>query len=376
MLVIALSAVVAGCASRTPLPRAAAPGMAPPPPAIAAPAVMPGFHLTPVAFAHLPDWASDGHTEALKAFRRSCSNIDGKRSAGNGGNGGAFGAGASWRQACAAAGIVAGSDPRQARVFFEEWFVPYLVTSGGSDQGLFTGYYEPILAGSTRPSARYSVPLYRPPSAGMRKMSRAEIVAGGLAGRGLELLWVDDPVDAFFLQIQGSGRVQLEDGRVVRLGYAGQNGFSYFPIGRELIRRGEVAPEDMSMQAIRAWLQANPDEAPSLMNMNPSYVFFRVLDGDGPIGAHGVPLTAGRSLAVDPSFIPYGVPVWLDSKDPALGQPLRRLLVAQDTGGAIKGPLRGDVFWGAGGDAEIRAGLMKEAGRYYLLLPKSAAAIS
>lgn len=367
--VIAVLPLIAGCESSPP-PRAARP-LPPAPVPSAPPTAMPGFHLAPVSFQQLPDWPSDRHAEAISAFRRSCARIDGKKSAGNGAMGGLFGYGGHWQSACRAAGG-AGRDDRAAKQFFEQWFQPYLVLSAGSDEGMFTGYYEPILSGSWRRTAVHTYPLYRPPGGGRKLPSRAEIEAGALAGRGLELVWVSDPIAAFFLHIQGSGRVQLDDGTVLRIGYAGQNGHTYFPIGRELIRRGEILPERMSMQAIRGWLDANPEQAPALMNLNPSYVFFRILDGDGPIGAQGVALTPGRSLAVDPSFVPYGVPIWLDTNDPAGGVPLRRLVVAQDTGGAIKGPVRGDVFWGAGDDAELRAGLMKEAGRYYLLLPRAA----
>jgi membrane-bound lytic murein transglycosylase A len=202
--------------------------------------------------------------------------------------------------------------------------------------------------------------------------NRAAIESGALRGRGLEMLWVDDPVDAFFLQIQGSGRVMLEDGTSLRIGYAGQNGHPYVAIGRELIARGALTREAVSMPAIRDWLRANPQEADAVMNRNPSFVFFRELDGDGPVGAQGVALTPGRSLAVDRSFVPYGVPVWLDAEDPVDGEVrVQRLLVAQDTGGAIRGPVRGDVFWGHGPEAEHRAGLMKSRGRYFLLLPKT-----
>lgn len=376
---VAAVASLAGCET-TPSAstgRPVAPTSPPPPAAVAPPVTMGGFQLIPVDFRQLPDWPRDDHAEAMQAFRRSCSNITGKRAVGNGGNGGPFGTPGDWQRACKSAANVRGGDGA-ARTFFEEWFVPYLVESAGSNNGLFTGYYEPILAGSWRRSDRYSVPLYRPPGDSVRKLpTRAEIEAGALAGRGLELMWVDDPIGVFFLQIQGSGRVRMEDGRVVRVGFAGNNAQSYFPIGRELIRRGEIAPEQMSMQAIRDWLLAHPSEADGVMNMNPSYVFFRILDGEGPIGAHGVPLTPGRSLAVDPSFVPYGVPIWLETSDPVQGgAPLRRLVVAQDTGGAIKGPIRGDVFWGVGEDAELRAGLMKQPGRYFLLLPRTAAALS
>jgi len=200
---------------------------------------------------------------------------------------------------------------------------------------------------------------------------RKAIVEGALDPRNLEIVWVDDPVDAFFLQIQGSGRVTLEDGRVMRLGYAGQNGHPYVAIGRELIARGALTRETVSMQSIRAWLAANPAEAAALMNANPSYVFFRELPGDGPVGAQGAALTPLRSLAVDRRFVPLGTPVWLDAEHPDPGTArLRRLVVAQDVGGAIRGPVRGDLFWGHGDAAADLAGRMKSPGRYYLLLPK------
>ncbi len=205
--------------------------------------------------------------------------------------------------------------------------------------------------------------------------TRAEIERGALAKRDLELFWVDDPVDAFFLHIQGSGRIRLPDGAVARIGYDGQNGRPYVPIGRILAERGALARDDVSMQTIRAWLAAQPGEAAALMDENPSYVFFRELTGEGPVGAQGVVLTAGRSLAVDRTFLPLGVPLWLDLDDPKEGNgKLRRLVVAQDTGGAIRGPVRGDLFWGFGPEAAERAGMMKDRGTYYLLLPRDVAA--
>ena len=194
---------------------------------------------------------------------------------------------------------------------------------------------------------------------------------------------VADPIDAFFLQIQGSGRITMADGGVMRVGYAGKNGHIYTAIGRELVKRGVMTPEQVSMQSLRAWLKANPAEAEALMNANRSYVFFREIPGakpdEGPRGAQNVALTPGRSLAVDRKFVPLGVPVWLDAADPDKsgpdkgGPPLRRLLIAQDTGGAIRGPVRGDVFWGWGDEAAERAGAMRDRGEYYILLPLPAA---
>jgi membrane-bound lytic murein transglycosylase A len=204
---------------------------------------------------------------------------------------------------------------------------------------------------------------------------RGAIEDGLLAGRDLELLWIDDPVDVFLLQVQGSGRVVLPDGEVVRVGFAAHNGRPYRSIGRVLIERGELQPHAASWEGIRGWIEANPDEAAALFAENPRFVFFRLLDGeDGPIGAQGVALTAERSLAVDRRYIPLGAPLWLDATMPGGDQtPLRRLMVAQDAGGAINGPVRGDFFWGYGDAALAMAGKMKSRGRYFLLLPTTAA---
>jgi len=203
--------------------------------------------------------------------------------------------------------------------------------------------------------------------------SRADIVAGALARQGLELVWVDDPIDAFFVQIQGSGVVQLAEGGTMRIGYAGQNGHAYTAIGRELIAEGALTRETVSMQSIRAWLLAHPERADEMMNRNASYVFFEALEGDGPIGSQGVVLTPERSLAIDREFIAQTTPIWVDTMAPIPGQdgeaPWRRLVVAQDTGGAIRGPVRGDIYWGSGERAADIAGRTKGTGRYYLLLP-------
>jgi membrane-bound lytic murein transglycosylase A len=204
--------------------------------------------------------------------------------------------------------------------------------------------------------------------------ARAEIAAGALDGRAPVIAWAADPIDVFFMEIQGSGRLVFDDGRALHVSYVAQNGHPYVAIGREFIARGILPRDQVSMQSIRAWLQANPGPAAAeMMNSNPSYVFFRALDDDGPIGAQGVPLTPGRSLAVDRKFLPFGLPIWLDADDPLdPAQRVRRLVVAQDTGGAIRGPVRGDVFWGAGAEAAEKAGRMRSAGRYWLLLPRTA----
>ncbi|HYG63267.1 MAG TPA: MltA domain-containing protein [Thermoanaerobaculia bacterium] len=362
------------------------------------------LELRPARFADLPGWGEDAIAEALPALLRSCGRIanlpDGASMAPRQEGLGFAGTAADWKPACAeAAGLPAG-DHAAARAFFERRFRPMAATNNGHPLGLFTGYYEPLLQGSRTRGGRFTVPLYlRPPELvtvdlgdfreslkGQRIAGRVEdgalvpfpdrdaIEEGALAGRRLELVWVDSPVDAFFLHVQGSGRVRLAEGGEMRVGYAAQNGHPYFAIGRDLIERGALEQEEVSMQSIRAWLEAHPEEASEVMARNASYVFFQELEGDGPLGAEGVPLTPGRSLAVDLRFMPLGLPVWLSAGMPGAreGDPdrkLRRLLVAQDTGGAIRGPVRGDVFWGYGEEAAEIAGRMKHRGRLWVLVP-------
>ena len=358
-----------------------------------APRVAPPARLSleKTSFAALAGWSDDRQSDALSAFLRSCPVLEK-----NGAVPERLGSPGSWRAACEEAKTVGPGDAA-ARAFFERRFTPYLAGDNGEAEGLFTGYYVPELRGSRSRSARFHVPLYRVPDdlvtvdLGLFKKaltgqriagkvekgrlkpydSRAEIDHGALAGRGLEILYVDDPVDAFFLHIQGSGRVVLDDGSAVTLGYAGGNGRPYVAIGRVLVLNGDMQKDDVTMQSIRAWLTAHPGEAEKIMDANPSYVFFRELPGDGVVGAAGVDLTPGRSLAVDRRFVPYGVPLWVQSDGNGQDEALHRLMVAQDTGGAITGPVRGDVFWGYGREAGARAGRMKDRGRYFLLLPKS-----
>ncbi|MEE9300338.1 MAG: murein transglycosylase A [Alphaproteobacteria bacterium] len=360
--------------------------------------------LEPVGFDALTGWGEDAQEEALATFRRSC---DVLRARPDDASLGAAGTVADWRGTCEAA--LALEEPfGDARGFFEAHFTPVATFNNDEREGLYTGYYEPELAGARAPRRTFATPLYarpddlvsvdlgafRPELQGTRiagwvidgrlvpYASRAEIEDGALEGRGLELVWVEDPNDAFFLQIQGSGKIRFEDGAVRRIGYADSNGHVYFPIGRALVARGELTREEVSLQSIRAWLEAHPDAAPELRAQNPSYIFFRWLPGDdsapGPLGAQGVALTPGRSLAVDTRFVALGIPLWLEARVPGAGpglsdRSLRRLLVAQDTGSAIKGPLRGDVFWGSGAAAEWLAGQMKAPGRSYLLLPAAVA---
>jgi membrane-bound lytic murein transglycosylase A len=267
----------------------------------------------------------------------------------------------------------------------EDHFDAYLVLDGhGRTHGLFTGYFEPEMKGSKHPSPHYSIPVYAKPQeltfknnptpAGNTKMkfwTRDQIVAGAIHPKPTVLAWVHDPIDLFFLHIQGSGIITFSDGRKQRVGYDGTNGHAYYAIGLELLKRGELSKENISMQSIKAWLRSHPDQADTIMNLNPSYVFLRFVNNPyGPIGSQGVPLTPLRSLAVDRKYYPMGLPVWLETIDPN-GKPIRQLMVTQDTGGAIKGVIRGDVFWGHGNIAYDYAGRMKSQGQLYVILPKS-----
>lgn len=347
--------------------------------------------LAPASFDDLDGWKNDAPAAALAAFQNSCLSLAVKPPASSMG---VAGKAAIWQSLCAAAQHTAVND-ETARAFFEEWFRPYAASGNDGDEGLFTGYYVPELRGSLTQTGAFQTPLYARPAdiisadLGMFKADlkgqhivgkvegdkfipyddRAAIAQGSLANRAQPLVWIDDPVGAFFLEIQGSGHIRLTDGSLMPVGYDGANGRAYTAIGRVLADRGDL-PRPVTMPAIRAWLAAHPAQAQQVMNINPSYVFFRRLPDANVVGAEGVPLTPGRSLAVDSNFIPLGVPVWLDTTD-GQGAPLKRLTIAQDTGGAIKGPVRGDFFWGAGFEAATQAGSMQSRGRYYVLLPKT-----
>jgi membrane-bound lytic murein transglycosylase A len=357
--------------------------------------------LEPSSFRKLPGWHRDAVEEAVPALLRSCQRIDALPDGTSIDDEPFAGTAGRWREICAEAGRLPPGDRAAARRFFERRFRPWTARNHRNPVGLFTGYYEPLLLGSRKRESKYTVPIYtRPPELVMVDLGRfridlegrriagkvmdgsllpfsdrRQIGAGALAGRKLEIVWVDDPIDAFFLHVQGSGRVRLAEGGELRLGYAAQNGYPYTAIGRELIDRGALRAEEVSMQTIRAWLAAHPGAAREVMERNASYVFFREIEGEGPLGAEGVPLTPRRSLAVDLRYHALGVPVWLVCGAPAAknGEPdrrIQRLMMAQDTGGAIRGPVRGDVFWGFGDEAEAVAGRMKHRGRMWLLLPE------
>jgi membrane-bound lytic murein transglycosylase A len=355
--------------------------------------------LKPADFDDLPGWENDQHDGTLLAMGKSCERILKKDNFATFGPDGIGGYYENWHAPCQA---LLNNQHNGAREFFETWFTPYKATfDGREDEGLFTGYFEPTLDGSLSRHGPYQYPLRRKPDglvmvdlgqfrddlkgrriAGTVKdgklkpfEDRAEIMlqTDNLSSTlGEPLVWVDDPVDAFFLHIQGSGRVNLDSGGFMRVGYDGQNGHPYFAVGRELINRGALDKETVSLQSIRDWMYNNPGEAYDLMSMNKSYVFFRELNGEGPLGAEGIELTPERSLAVDSSRMPYGAPVWVDIDRPVDEEDdIQRMLIAQDTGGAIRGAVRGDVFWGHGDRAAKMAGHMKSQGRMWLLLPKS-----
>ena len=387
--------LLAACATQQPgtppaecAPCAACPAC----PSPTAPAPVPPFARTlqPAAWADLPGWKDDDPAAAWPAFLQSCRGLAGKAH------------GAAWKRVCDAARAAEGKPGFDARRFFEANLKPYAVVAGdGNASGLVTGYYEPLLRGSRTRSRECAQPVRGVPddlltvdlaaifpelkdkrvrgriegSKVVPYWTRGEIEARGDRLPAKTLLYVDDPVELFFLQVQGSGRVRLPDGSLVRLNYGDHNGHPYQSIGRVLVDRGDLKLEEASMQGIQAWGRANPARLPELLNANPSYVFFREVPNTpgGPAGALGVPLTAERSIAVDPRAVPLGAPVFLATTQPNSSRPLNRLVMAQDTGGAIKGAVRADFFWGFGKEAGEQAGRMKQAGRMWVLLPPEAA---
>ena len=312
----------------------------------------------PVAFDDLPGWQQDDLADTLIAFRTSCRRAKDARLTA-----------AQWSVICSES-----KQAKDARKFFETHFQP--VRTIPEKPVLFTGYYEPELHGARQRGGKYQYPIYRKPSDWSGKgrwKSRAEIESGAMRGHGLELAWLTDPVEAFFLHVQGSGRIRLTDGGAMRAGFSGSNGHKYRSIGKELIRRGVLGERGVTAAAIKNWVRENPDEGRDLLNHNPRYIFFREVtdlpEDAGPIGAMSVPLSALRSIAVDPNYIPLGSPVWIDKQGK---DPLRRLLIAQDVGAAVKGPHRGDIFFGSGHEAGRIAGRTKNSGEIYILLPKAA----
>ncbi len=333
----------------------------------------------PAAFADIPGWQDAALAPGLRAFLAGCPGIPAK---------------SALKRACEAARALPSDDESAVRRFIEDSFAAYAVISPEGPEGVVTGYYEPVLAGSRARTELFRFPVYGMPDdlvvvdlAGLYPELRGLRLRGRIEGRRLlpyysraeieqrggapALAWVEDPVELFFLQIQGSGQIELASGERIRLGFSDQNGHPYRSLGRHLVERGELKLEQASMQGIKAWAAANPGKLQDALNVNASYVFFRELPAaGGPIGALGVALTAGHSLAVDPRYVPLGAPVFLATTWPLSTQPLERLMAAQDTGGAIRGALRADFFWGTGAEAGVNAGRMRQQGRMWILWPR------
>ena len=337
-----------------------------------------------VSWKKLKGWQSEDHSALLPPLLAQCPKLEKKQP--------------TWQTLCAKARLLENASDRQIKAYFQEQFTPHKINGlKGASRGLITGYYEPLLKGSYTQSARFNYPLYKKPASLLKVKpsknllkvkdnrargrehqgeiipfySRAQIDGPKAPLKGNELLWVDSSDDAFFLHIQGSGLVELEDGSVIGVGYAGQNGHPYRAIGRDLVAMQAIAKADISLQSIKTWLTEHHSQAQWLKNKNPSYIFFTLREKieHGPRGSLNVPLTPERSVAVDRSIIPLGSPLWLDTKLPQSDDPYRRLVFAQDTGGAINGPVRADMFFGRGARAEALAGTMKQQGRIFILLP-------
>jgi membrane-bound lytic murein transglycosylase A len=360
-----------------------------------------GSQYVPLAWADIPGWKEDDHLAAFQAFRASCRPI----AAQNAPQPDPKALGMSLRDPCRAARALDISDGARARAFFEENFTPLKISRLGEGEGFVTGYYEPVIEGSRTQNEVYTVPVYRRPSnlfvrgynqaspdlpnrgpvyrkIGRRKLvpyyDRAEIEDGAIEGRGLEICFLRSQTDLLFAQIQGSARVELDDGSTLRINYDSYNGYPYTAVGRVLIDRGIIPREQMSMQKIREWMDANPDAANDVRRQNRSYIFFREVplsDKDEAVGAQGIPLTPGRSIAVDKSLHVYGTPFFIEGELPIESEkaktPFRRLMIAQDTGSAITGPARADLYFGSGADAGKVAGRLKQNVRFVMLVPKS-----
>ncbi len=329
--------------------------------------------MTPISFNEIAGWGEDKHGEALSAFRRSCSKLTAGPDTKIATDGGTKTiTAAEWKRICESASAVKAGDERGARAFFEENFRPLVVKAPGK----FTGYFEPEMRGSRAPSRLFTVPVYRRPPDLTDKpyYTRAEIEQGVLKGKGLEIAWVQDTVGLFEVQVQGSGRIHLAEGGVLSIGFDGSNNRPYTAIGTVLVEMGVMPKDAATWPAIRDWLKRNPRRAREVMRKNERYIFFKDTKSASATGAEGVPLTAQRSLAVDVTLTPYGTPIWIDTqrpvaRKPGATEPYRRLMIAQDTGAAIQGPARGDVFFGGGTRAADWAGRMVSEGRAIVLVP-------
>jgi membrane-bound lytic murein transglycosylase A len=374
-------------------------------PHLALPLTINGSQYVPLAWADMPGWGEDDQLAAFRTFRASCRPIAAQHDLPSDPKADFKALGISLRDPCRAARATEISDGARARSFFEEHFTPLKISRLGEGDGFVTGYYEPVLEGSRTQTDVYNVPVYRRPSnlfvrgyrqsspdlpnkgqvfrkIGRRKLvpyyDRSEIEDGAIAGRGLEICWLKEQTDLLFAQIQGSARIKLQDGTTVRINYDAHNGYPYTAVGRILIDRGIIPKEQMSMQKIREWMEQNPDGAGELRRQNRSYIFFREVnlsDKDEAVGAQGVPLTPGRSIAVDKSLHVYGTPFFIAGELPIESEqartPFHRLMIAQDTGSAITGPARADLYFGAGADAGRVSGRLRHNMRFVMLVPKS-----
>lgn len=359
---------------------------------------IPDAQLTPIPWNEIAGWGADDHSAAFDAFLASCQAITGRRKPDREPRP----IDAPLKKICREALALGPATAAEAREFFESRFRAVRISRQGETEGFLTGYYEPVVNGSRVPTGEFKTPVYRQPDdlisairrrgagfpnkggalrrIGKKKhvpyFDRAEIEDGALDGKGLEICWVKDPIDAFFIQIQGSARVRLEDGATLRLNYAAHNGHPYTPVGAHLVQRGLVPKKEMSMDRIRNWMASNPDEGKELRRQNRSFVFFRVAelkDHEEAVGAQGIPLTTGRSIAVDRKLHTYGTPFWIDAELPLADETskdrFRRLMIAQDTGSAIVGPARADIYFGAGAEPGKIAGRIKHPGQFVMLVP-------
>lgn len=355
------------------------------------------FYLEKISFQQLPNWAQSDKREHIQAFLSSCDQFNQMPSHKPMTQTTTV---KDWQVTCQALQKINSTNQNALNSFLEDWFSPYRIYDKGNTTGLFTGYYLPVLKGSTKPSKKFPYPVYGRPDdlvivedlgifrpgefyKGKRiagkvhegrlvpYYTRAAIKQGALNQKNLELFWVEDDIDLFFLQVQGSGIIELDNGKRVGVAYDGTNGHFYTSIGKLLIDQGIFNIDTISMPAIKEWLRNNPSQKAPLLNQNASYVFFKENTNTNAIGAQGVPLTPKVSLAVDTAYIPLGAPLWLDIEHPTLPDRIQSLAIAQDTGGAINGSVRGDLYWGEGDEAGHYAGKMRSTGQYYLLIPKS-----
>ncbi len=324
-----------------------------------------------VEYSQLRNWSQDNHKAALISFLNSCKRFNKMKGYENIGNKIGNIKVSDFNDVCHIGNLIKHTNSRQIKNFFENWFVPFEVSSrSGNNIGKFTGYFEPVLEGSLTKTNKYQYPIYTKPY-NYQKYSRKQIENGALKNKNLELLYVKDKVNLFFMHIQGTGKIKLRNGSIVKLSYNGKNNYPYKSIGQYMIANNVIKNGDYSYDSIKSWLRNNPIKAQKIMNLNESYIFFKTSLDNKVIGAQGVPLKAERSLAIDKNILPYGYPIWLEVKSKSKRHIYNKLLITQDTGSAIKGPVRGDIFFGSGQKYEKIASKMNNFGSYYIFLPSN-----